>query len=59
LTLWDVHDKSTSEFMTSFYSRLGGAKSGAAALQASIQALREVYPHPYYWAPFVLMGKVF
>jgi CHAT domain-containing protein/predicted negative regulator of RcsB-dependent stress response len=57
LTLWDVNDKSTSEFMASFYLRLGSAVSRATALQASIRALRSSYPHPYHWAPFVLMGK--
>jgi CHAT domain-containing protein len=57
LTLWDVQDKSTAEFMAFFYSQLGSAESRAAALQASIRALRNSYPHPYHWAPFVLMGK--
>jgi CHAT domain-containing protein len=57
LTLWDVHDKSTSEFMAFFYSRLGRGQSRAAALQASIRALRDSYLHPYYWAPFVLIGE--
>jgi len=23
-----------------------------------MQEMREIYPHPYYWAPFVLIGKV-
>jgi CHAT domain-containing protein len=57
LTLWDVHDRSTSEFMASFYSRLGSAESRATAFQASVRALRESYPHPYHWAPFALVGK--
>jgi CHAT domain-containing protein/tetratricopeptide (TPR) repeat protein len=57
LTLWDVHDKSTSEFMVSLYNRLRGADTRAAAFQASVRTLRENYPHPYYWAPFALVGK--
>ncbi len=57
LTLWDVNDKSTSEFMASFYSRLGSGETRGAALQGAIRALRESYPHPYFWAPFVLIGK--
>jgi len=24
-----------------------------------MQELRDRYAHPYYWAPFVLVGKVF
>jgi len=59
LTLWDVHDKSTSEFMASFYSKVASGDARVAALQTSMCELRESYPHPYHWAPFVLMGKAF
>jgi CHAT domain-containing protein len=57
LTLWDVHDQSTVEFMTSFYRNLAGGASKAVALQKAAQAVREHYPHPYYWAPFSLVGN--
>jgi CHAT domain-containing protein len=57
LTLWDVHDKSTSEFMASFYLRLSGAENRGAAFQSAVRTLRESYPHPYHWAPFALIGK--
>ena len=33
--------------------------TGPLALREAMQELRERYPHPYYWAPFVLVGKVF
>jgi CHAT domain-containing protein len=59
LTLWDVHDRSTSEFMTSFYRRLAQDPDRATAWQSAARELREKYPHPYYWAPFFLIGKVF
>jgi CHAT domain-containing protein len=58
LTLWDVQDRSTSEFMTSFYGHLGRGKDIATALRTATIELRERYPHPYYWAPFVIVGKV-
>jgi CHAT domain-containing protein len=29
----------------------------AEALQSAMRDLREQYPHPFYWAPFVLVGK--
>ncbi len=58
LTLWDVHDHSTAEFMSSFYMHLRDGHDKAAALQASMRELRAIHPHPYYWAPFVLIGKV-
>jgi tetratricopeptide (TPR) repeat protein len=57
LSLWDVNDRSTAEFMNLFYRRLGQSKNNATALAEAAKELREHYPHPYYWAPFVLVGK--
>jgi CHAT domain-containing protein/predicted negative regulator of RcsB-dependent stress response len=57
LSLWDVHDRSTKEFMISFYTRLQQGFPKALALQGAMVELRERYPHPYYWAPFTLIGK--
>ena len=57
LTLWEVPDQSTAEFMKAFYDRVLSAPNRAAALRDAVLALREQYPHPIYWAPFVLMGK--
>src|SRR5436190_362324 len=57
LSLWDVHDSSTKEFMISFYTRLQQGLPKALALQGAMIELRERYPHPYYWAPFTLIGK--
>jgi CHAT domain-containing protein len=42
--------------MTAFYVRLRTSSNKAAALQGAMQELREQYPHPYYWAPFILIG---
>jgi tetratricopeptide (TPR) repeat protein len=57
LSLWDVHDTSTAEFMTAFYSRLGKGESKAEALRSAMLQLRASYPHCYQWAPFILVGK--
>jgi CHAT domain-containing protein len=57
LTLWDVNDRSTSDFMTSFYRRLQQGVDKASALQGAMQQLRATFPHPYHWAPFTLIGK--
>jgi CHAT domain-containing protein len=57
LTLWDVHDQSTAAFMTRFYLRLAAGEPKAGALQSAMKDLRYEYPHPYYWAPFILIGK--
>ena len=59
LTLWEVNDKSTAEFMQSFYRRFRDSGDKPSAFKAATLELRERYPHPYYWAPFLLMGKVF
>ena len=56
VTLWDVNDQSTSEFMKRFYRCLQAGSSQARAMQEAMRELREEYPHPYYWAPFVLVG---
>ena len=58
LSLWDVQDRSTTQLMTSFYTRFQAHGDAASALQGAMQELRERQPHPYYWAPFVLIGGV-
>ncbi|HLW86557.1 MAG TPA: CHAT domain-containing tetratricopeptide repeat protein [Candidatus Sulfotelmatobacter sp.] len=57
LSLWDVHDKSTADFMSAFYRFLGQGESKADALRAAMLQLRGSYPHCYQWAPFILVGK--
>ncbi len=56
LTLWDVNDSSTAYFMKAFYSRLFNRPDRALALREAMLELRERNPHPYYWAPFILVG---
>jgi CHAT domain-containing protein len=57
LTLWDVHDQSTAEFMKLLYERLQVDGNKAKAVQYAMSEIRKSYPHPFYWAPFVLVGK--
>ena len=56
LTLWDAYDRSTADFMEAFYGHLQRGSSKARALQAATQEVRERYRHPFYWAPFTLVG---
>ena len=58
LSLWDVHDQSTADFMVCFYRRFQEGNGKASALQGAMIELRERYPHPHHWAPFALIGKV-
>ena len=59
LTLWDVHDESTAEFMRLFYESFTSGRNKAEAVREAAMKLRKSHEHPYYWAPFVLVGKVF
>lgn len=56
-SLWNVDDQATSELMTAFYTHLRQGKNKAEALRAAQVEMRANYPHPYYWAGFVLMGR--
>jgi len=60
-TLWEVDDASTAEFMKDFYAGLKNATARRSRSQALADAQRALiaggkYSHPFYWAPFVLVG---
>ncbi len=59
-TLWSVNDQSTSLFMTQLYQKLSSGQftKAEAVRQAQLALLKqEQFNHPYYWAPFVLLGN--
>jgi len=61
VSLWSVNDESTSDLMVRFYRHLREAAAGEAggtahALQAAMLETRQDFPHPYHWAPFILLG---
>jgi CHAT domain-containing protein/Tfp pilus assembly protein PilF len=58
LSLWDVHDRSTAMLMREFYKNYIQTRDMARSLQAAMRELRLENPHPYFWAPFVLVGKI-
>ena len=58
LTLWPVDDDATAEFVTGLFAKL---KDGQSAAQALANTKREFtrhkkFSHPWYWAPFILVG---
>jgi CHAT domain-containing protein len=57
VSLWEIHDESTAEFMRDFYTCYREAQNKAEALRQALLRLREKHPHPYYWAAFALVGK--
>ncbi len=56
VTLWDVNDLSATELMRAFYRHVTAGTPPARALAEAMRELRSVYPQPYHWAPFVLIG---
>ena len=56
LSLWDVQDESTAEYMATFYTLMAEGQTSAMASQGALQNLRRKYEHPYFWAPFCLVG---
>jgi CHAT domain-containing protein len=56
---WEVADESTAILMSKFYRhRAADPKNVAGALRnAQCELLRsELYSHPFYWAPYVVIG---
>ena len=58
VSLWPVADNSTELLMSTFYDRLAqGALAVDAMRSAQIEVLRTPrFAHPFFWAPFVLIG---
>jgi CHAT domain-containing protein len=56
VSLWVVNDRSTAEFMRWLYTGLSEGLSKRAALRQAQLMIKQEYRHPYYWAPFILMG---
>jgi CHAT domain-containing protein len=68
LTLWTVEDRSTASLMQRFYHDLAaGQRRGSALRHAQLAFIRQDpaispseharYAHPYFWAPFFLVGN--
>jgi hypothetical protein len=56
MPLWNVEGESTAFFLELFYELLIPELDNALALQKAITEVRKGYPHPYYWASFILRG---
>jgi CHAT domain-containing protein len=57
LSLWTVEDKSTAEFMKSFYAYLKKDSSVSTSLRLAQCEMLEKYPHPFFWSPFFVVGR--
>ena len=58
MSLWSVSDAATLLMMTTFYEGLlGGMSRGDAFLKAQA-TVREAYPQPHFWAPFIMLDDI-
>lgn len=57
-SLWSVNDTSTKDTMMAFYKELAAGQSKAEALRrAQLSVMHDPrFAHPYYWAPFIVLG---
>ena len=58
-TLWSVQDRSTAKFVVEFYQQLAkpNITKAEAMRRTQVALMQGPYKHPYYWAPFVLVGN--
>jgi CHAT domain-containing protein len=57
-TLWPVDDRATAAFVKLFYDRLAVGETVSASLRYAQRELRSRRDtrHPFYWAPFIVVG---
>lgn len=58
MSLWNVSDKITSEFMATFYERLAdthNAWNKRKAFEEAKEIIRKKHPDPFHWAAFVML----
>lgn len=54
---WRVADATTASLMTSFHRRIAKGTPIDEALQAAMVESMKTNRHPYYWSPFLLVGR--
>jgi CHAT domain-containing protein/tetratricopeptide (TPR) repeat protein len=55
-SLWPVSDRTTALLMPRFYSALRDGHGPSEAMRRAMHDVREAFDHPYFWAPFVVVG---
>jgi CHAT domain-containing protein len=56
VSLWAVNDESTAMLMDHFYRAVCSGETPSHALRLAQMEVRKKCPHPYYWAPFLVLG---
>ncbi len=57
MSLWTIDDEATTELMMMFYGELARTGSPSAALRVAQVKLLQEKEHPFFWSPFVLVGR--
>jgi CHAT domain-containing protein len=57
LSLWMVDDEATNQMMVDFYRETKKGCSLSASLRAAQLKMIQKNPHPFFWSPFVLVGR--
>jgi CHAT domain-containing protein len=59
ISLWTVEEKASVSLVESFFRNLKAGKPKLEALQLARNEIRKSgYDHPFFWAPFILVGEV-
>lgn len=59
MSLWSVAEESSVELVESFFRHLEEGKTKLEALKLARNEIRQAgYDHPFFWAPFILVGEV-
>jgi CHAT domain-containing protein len=56
VSFWPVDDPSTATLAERFHEAHASGADPAEALRTAALSVRSEQPHPYYWAPFALLG---
>ncbi|HVG62831.1 MAG TPA: CHAT domain-containing protein, partial [Hyalangium sp.] len=56
-SLWKVNDETTRELMEAYYRHLLAGHGRTTALRRAMLELRQKWPHPHNWAPFISLGQ--
>lgn len=56
VSLWLVQDETAARLISRWYELLAAGHRRAQALRTAQLELAAEHPHPYHWAPFVLLG---
>lgn len=57
-SLWRVADRQTHSLMNKYYERIITQRTPRiTAMRDAMREIKKTNPHPYYWAPFIAIGR--